>query len=781
MNETPSQSDIALQKPSPGSVPKRRVPTALDCYSICSSLVHANAGRSERAAVIRLMVDGAPPYSPSRLRTNNQAWRANFSTLEAESIVSNAVTPYYDLFTNAAPLVEVELDTDNSQRDRWSAIAADEFHRFFYGYKGVEFILWPMLNEFVLFNKSYLFWPQVEDPWFKHRSWVNVLFPDGSGLDPDEWEQFAVRQQFTVSRLWRYLESGGKGWNRQAVLAAIARAVPEQPQSVESNHLAVEQQMRDCDINISTRSEMVRAVSLFVKELSGKWSWLMVSESDLHRLYPAGSMSINSDELRKNGASFLFERYAFYDDPSQIIAPFVFEAASDSINSFAGLGRKVQPLMALKDRFWCQLADGGMLRSTPLLAAQDASSLQKGGITQLGYATIISPGLQLQQTNLLADIEGPLAILQSLDNLVETNTGIFKPRLEKPRGNPETATAANLRFQNATVLTNSAVNRFYDQMDYFLAEVWRRATLDHTGSSRPGSKAAKVFQDRCRERGVDLSVLRKKPFNLSMTRVIGNGSPFQRQQSTQAMAPLATAMGPRGRLNWQMDYTAAYGGHRAVLRYWPVDDQLRIPDRNVWDAEQENALMQQGQKPTIIDGQDHQVHLQEHVKAMATAVQAVQQGGDPMAVLAFVQVGLAHAGEHVASLPEKDQKPWVEALGEISQAAAQIQQAVQQQQEEQQRLQAKAQQQTFEQQLAQQKLQAEMQLKQEKNAAQMQQRQERHMQDQQLADVSTAADIQRQTAVTATDIATKRAKTQADVAAQKMKATAAAKKPTSNK
>lgn len=764
--------DQGLKTPSaPGRAPKVRLTKAEDAYSIAATLVRAAIPRIERGRMVRGLLDGNPPYPPSRLRAQAQDWRANFNTLEGRAIAVNAKTPYYDLFSSTMPLIDLELDTDDAARDKWSELAAYEFHRFFYSYASFEPNFWAMLDDFVIFNKGFFHWPHPTDPWFRRLEWWRVMFPNGTGIDPDEWNMFAIRQYFTVTKLWQLSGEGhAQGWDGNGVVGAIKRAQPLEPQSWQAQGIEIQQQLKDCDIALSARSEIIKTVSIFTREYDGRWSWAMVEENAAMQVaYPGENKG--ADEQPR----FLFRRDRFFGDVREIVSSFIYESEEGSINAFTGLGKYVYQLLRAKDRIEMGLLDGVILRQYPLLQPSDSGSAQRASLMQIGPAHVLAPGVNVVATNLLADLDGSLAVVQHLDQMVESNTAIFKPRLEKPRGNPETATAASLRYQNATILGQSAVNRFYDSGDGWIAEVWRRAVLAHPESSRSGIKAAREFQECCREKGIPMDVLRKKPYELRLTRAIGNGSPIARQQALAGITPMLPEMGPRGRRKLFQLTTSAYGGYRLVEQLWPALDLMEAPDTNVWMAEQENGYMRDdGAEPTITDGQDNRVHIKSHLGAMIAGLQSIQQGGDPVHVLTFIPVALQHTGKHLNHLPKEEQRGWLEQMNKIGQAYQELSAQYQQAQAQQAEQQKQGQQLAFDQQLELARLQGEMSIKQQKNAAQMQQRAERHQQDAMLSDASTAGEIQRQTAQTATDIATKRAKTNADIEAQHEKAAAQA-------
>lgn len=740
-------TSLYLAKPEDGRAPKTRIEKPEDAYALAQTLIYAAEGRLDKARMVRGLLDGNTPWSAQKLLANGQAWRANFPTLEASAVKNSAKIPFYDLFSSSAPIVSVQLDTDDYNKTNWDRSSAQFFHEFFYGYKTLESHIWTMLDDFITFNKGFFWWPHPGDPYFKRLPWWRVMFPDGTGTDSEEWEVFAVKQFYTVSRLWSFRDM--PGWDNEAIDRAVARANPILPQSMYGEAIEVQQGIKDCDITYSARTAMIRCVSIYVKEFDGSWSHLVVEEEALT------AARLDSMGQSKEKPRLLYRANSIYDGPEQIIAPFIYEENEGSMNAFDGLGKQIFPLLATKDRLVNGIVDGAFIRQYPMVQAVDASGYTKAGMVQIGPTSVLPAGVNVIPTHTLADLEGPMGVTAMLDRLQESNTSIFKPRLEKPSGNPETATATNLRFQHASILTNSAVNRFDSQMDRFLGELWRRLTLDHgKSSSRPGIKAAIKFQKKCKEAGIPIETLRKTPISIMKTRVLGNGSIMGRQQVVQGLIPASGMFGPRGRMAFWQDYTAAYAGQVGVQRYFPDEDLLKIPGVQEWMADRENVDMQAGSTPLIGEGQDHRIHVDSHMKAAVGGLQGIQQGADPMGVLAFLQTALPHIAQHVAFLPPTEQKEAVKQLQELNKAAAEVMQAVQQQQEQAAKQQQQGQQMTFEQQLRMMETQNDIAIKNMKTEAMMKQREQKAEFDKELADRMAAAQINRDTAVTAAKIRT---------------------------
>lgn len=742
-----NQNDVFPLKtlPESGKAPKVRLDDASKAQGIYWTLHHANEMRNLRGTYIQGMFDGNPPYKQSALRNQAQGWRANFNTLEGKARKNAAKTPYYDLFSSTPTLVEVRTNERGEQVDAQQAseIITEEFYAMLRDWSGFDLNFWKMLDDFVGFSRGWIWWPDMISWRFKRIAWWRVLFPDGTDVDPEEWSLFSIEHDFDVTTLNGYIKDEeaavAAGWNVNAVRDAIINACPVQPNNAQDMML-VQQAVRDQDIYLTTRASTVQAASIYVREFDGSWSRMIVQ---------TGANGANPPELRTD--QWLFRKDSVCDDVRQLMASFFFEVENGSVNGLGGLGRDIFDIVKAKDRMLNEQTNNVFMRSTILLQAQTASSQIKTGLVQVGGGvTIIPNGMNIQQSTMLGDISGTMEVNQQFDNMLDKNTGIYRPSYEKPQGNPETATAASMRFAQATVLTNSAVNRFYQQLDWFYSEIYRRATQELPGGNDPGIKSAIEFQKRCKDRGVTEKQLRN-PYYVRACRAIGNGSPAMRQQLTSEMAPIVPQLGQRGQKAWLKDFIAARGGQSKVDRYMPGEDEVDMPSEQDREAMQENGMVKIGVPVMVIENDNHAVHLRRHFEAGFAALQAAQQGGNPQESAAFIQGVLPHVQEHIQllAIPEQ-QKQAVQAFKQLEQGLGQLMSAIEQatpDPQEQQRV-------MMDIELANAKAQSDMQRKDQKAQFDMGLKTQKARHQMGLSDATTASSINQQTALTRTKIAT---------------------------
>jgi len=756
----PFQSGIELQTISKtGRVPKMRLSDAQKAQSIVANVEEANRPRNRIKAGYKGMFDGNPPMPPSALRNSGQANRFNFNTREAKAKRSAALTPYYDLFSNAKYYAEVPIQTGDYRRDcKWSEIVTEEFDAMLKAYDNFDYVIWSMLADYVGMGRAFIGWEDSRD--WRITKWPEdrVQFPNGTPISMDEWELFIVHREFTVDRLYGHIRNEkvaeSAGWHVENVKEAIRLAVPADSNSIQ-DAIKVQQELKDHDLAVSCRSSTVRAANVFVKEFDGKWSRLIVLENAT---------------VEQGKAGFLFTGFSRYESVSQIICPFFFETLDDTCNGATGLGKDIMPIMQSKDRIRCAQLDNLFKRMSIVLQAKTAAGMNQIGLVQQGATTIIGPDYNVQQSTIFGDIESTIAVNRDMDVMLERNTGIYQPQIESKPGNPLTLGEFQLRMQQATVLNNSAVSRFYCQLDNPYREIYRRASKPSQPDGK-GGELAKSFQKRCVERGVPVEVLQKVGV-VRAYRNIGNGSPVQRQQALTALAPLSVRWPEDGQKAFMEDVVSAYTNESKVARYVDTEMAQGLPTDDQSYAMLENAAIKLGAPVTWTPSQNNVIHAQTHLQAGAQAATSLSQGADPHEVLAFLDGIGAHTVIHLQKASQDPtHAPVVKLLGEqldqLAGIADKLKQKIQANVDQQAQLQQQAQQVLTDTEIKAMEAKGKMALKTQTTQHSMAIKEAKAQQDFVIKDATTAAAIERE-----------RLKTQAEIEQDRLKAEAKANSQT---
>lgn len=670
-----------------GKPPKRRIKSASEAQTIVANLFRANLQRNTMWASIQGQIDGNPPYSPSKLRDMGRASDPNVNTLEAKAIRSSALVPFYDLFAGGQRFVEARLappggaeedegsydgsspasaryngaDVTSTPNDpaydpirlsEDSGIVSEEYDRLLRRWNNFENVMYTALTDYVTFGRAHLPWESCDSWRFRRIPFHRVLVPDGTPIDLEEMEVVIVLQNFTVARLYSLVRERASaeaaGWNYSETMNAIARAVPVDP-TIPNDPIAVQQMVRDSDIYVSARSATVQTATVFVKEMSGKWSELVIRRDQI-----PGSVNA-TDDSGQNASTrppeYLFAAYDRYESLVDILPSFFFEVSDGTWNSASGLGRDIYSLMQLKDRVFCTQAHSVMLRNSLVLQPKQALDKSRLNLLQIGAVTWLPENVEVHQSAILGDIASTIAVSQEMDKMVERNTGIYRPTLQQEKGNPDTLGEFQMKFAQATVLSTSAINRFYSQMDRLYETQWRRVLK--CGLKKSGStvyeKEAQAFVERCEARGVSRESL-KRLESIRAFRAIGQGSQAMRQQTLQQLMSLYPLLPANGQENLIEDVIRTSTSQHQVERYLPDADRRKLPSDQLAYALLENAALRASAPVSWTPSQNNVIHAQAHLQAGAQAAAAAQQGADPHDIVTFLDAIGAHVAIHLQRL-----------------------------------------------------------------------------------------------------------------------------------
>ena len=678
---TPSASLPLANLAEKGRAPKQRIDDANEARELVSHLIHANRERSRANAKIKGMLDGNPPYDRNVLAAKAQKWRCNVNFLEGKAALSAALVPYYDLFSGAREFVQVRTKAGRlEERVAWSKILSEEMDWLLRQYYGFDFHIQSLCHDMVTFGKGFLFWPDRDNWQFRHVHQSKVLVPDGTDAFAGNLEVMIVRERMAPHQLYRYIKDAAtataSGWKVPAVRNAIWHAQPDQQDGTSDDYELYQQRINDHDLFESVRSSVVKIAHVYVAEFDGSVSHLIVEERNRKK--------------ENDPEEFLFEDYGRFGKFQEVICPFFLETLDGSWNGAAGLGKDIYAPMELKNRLKCSAADLTFLRSNISLQARTANALQKTALVQAGAFNIIPPDYEVLQSTILGDVTTPIAFDRMLDQMLSSNTGVYRQRMDKPEGNPRTAREVELQYQTQAVLGNSAVNRYYLNLDNAYEEIWRRVTETEPvkGVSQDGDLVLE-FRQRLKDRGVPVRALEEVDEVMAF-RVSGNGSAYLRQQQMGSMMTFLPLLPEAGRQNFLEDAVALLTNQSMVERYVPPAALLESPTDHQSIALLENAALRIGAPVVWTPTQNNVIHATAHLKAAGQALQSIQAGADPVDVLRFVDGIVAHVPMHLEALQgdpirKGEREALVEQWKEIAAAADELRSQVEQLAQEQQR------------------------------------------------------------------------------------------------
>lgn len=642
-HQPPYQDPSALGTISPtGKAPKARVDDPDQAQNLVAYMAQANIGRANREVQLKGMFDGNAPFNTWKLKKRGEGWRANFNTLEAKGRKAAAKNPYYDLFTGAPTYIVLELDVaDSRDRAKWSGIIIEELDFTLKAEPEFDSNFSVLIDDYITYGRAFLF---NQDDWCwlpKQVAQYRVLAPDGTTTKLTEWELCCIRQRLRAHELWdrvgdhlgQYRDSR---WYRDNVIDAIRGAMPVDKQDPYLDPNLIQERLKACDLYVTARTSTIDIANLLVREFSGKISHLVVLDY--------GALNREAPQT-----GFLYKHIDRYDNWQQCLGAFFFDMEDGSFHGTSALGKDLFAPCQTKDRQWMQTLNGAMMRSMILMQAKTPSAMQKAALQVIGNGILIPPDVSVQNSQILGDISTSMAVNDRLGDMLDQNTGIYRPRVEKPTGNPEPATTSQLRFAQSNVLSSTQVNRFLKQLDPVYAELYRRIMAPQYGND-PLTKAAKDLQARIQRRGVPIEAARHPRF-VRASRTVGNGSLAMRQMALTNLATIVPSLPEDGQSNWKDDIIAATTGDPSkVERYNPAPDRQETNDDQHRMAMLENAAMKEGSPVPVSQTDHHVIHAQSHLQFLAQAAQSLSKGANPAAVYTTLETGGPHVTQHLKAL-----------------------------------------------------------------------------------------------------------------------------------
>jgi hypothetical protein len=583
--------------------------------------------------------DGNLPYNTAKLNKLAQKGRANVNWQELRATKEAAMVPYFDLLRGSSRMVSVRLDNeDDFLTEEYSEIASEEFDHMLKEWPGLMHHMDLVMSDRLLYGRGLAMWHNRYTPEFSWVNFFNIHVPDQTSADPEKLEIMAIEEEMPVDRLFQYASK--PRWNKAECLAAIKRAESSSSRSNENRSDLEQQKLADKDILDGMATEKVHVSHVFSKEFDGKVSVYVVE------MEGGSSTKFFSDGNKPGG--FLYKAPREYEDFRQAIWATFHDTSDGSWNGASGLGKAVIAQFEIKNRVKCSMVDLGFMRSAINMSAKTAADWASGAAYKnLGNINIFSPGMEpINAATYIGDMEGMFGLDRELEQTLARNTGIFRQLPEKGQGNPLTATGEMLRTQQATVLTNSAVTRFYSDLDRLYTELYRRTVQSVPDGVR--CEMVKEFFQRCEDRGLKAADLRKVK-SVRAYRNIGNGSVVMRQQALSSLASVASLYPEEGKMEWLRDTTVGFTDVETANRYGLSKKRDKITLDHQIAALESNALVQGG--AVVMGGYDnHVIHAQTHMQWAVNGLQSVEQGADPATVLAANDKLMPHADQHIQFL-----------------------------------------------------------------------------------------------------------------------------------
>lgn len=686
MSDNPPQDGTLRSLTKSGKPPETRLKDAGEARSVVEGYIKSDQQhRSWKRSRTQGLIDGNPPYNSGEQSKAGRGKDCNVNWGIARSYLEAALSAFYDIFSEASTYATCKTyhyAESSDQADDWSGIVTEEFHCLQTEEDSFDYDMQLSQHEMVLYGIG----PLMFYDEFDYRAYAircgNLLVPEHSKSNTHRWESAVILQECLPHELYGYIRNpesaASVGWNVEHTRKSIMNAHPLTEQGgVHGSWEWHQQALKNGSFYYSSQSKVISLAHVFFKEfptgddVEGKIS---------HKIILRNFMEDSKEE-------FLFEKIGRYDNWNQCVHPMYYDHGGGGEHySVTGMGVKLYAAMEFQNRLLCKMANDVFVPAL-LFKPTTAANKQKMAIAHFGSYSIMPAEFELQQSRVAGFMQDGIGFNREISGVVASNMSAYRQNLQQKDGNPITKAENDWRASEQSKLGRTQLNRNYDQMDYLYAEKYRRAINSDLTKSHPGGIKALEFQKRCIDRGVPREALNK--MKVKASRIIGQGSVYERQQSLEFLLGLISMLPETGRDSLIRQVIASRAGQSSVESFYPKSVQSKRPTDHHAFAMLQVSSMKDGVPPIITPTQNPVIFAQTFLQAGAQALESVQQGGDPVRVLAFLElVGPAIAAhlQRIAQDPTRKEifKLLSDQWKELAKATDELKALVEQQAQEQQ-------------------------------------------------------------------------------------------------
>ncbi len=612
-----------------GKPPESRVSSVTAALSIFSTLRLADEPSAINRARTDAMFDGAEPYDRAALSSTGQGGRTNLNWGESQRYLDIAMSAFVDLNYSLERLVNVYVKGgEPTLRQDAQDVISEEITRTVRAHPAYHSAYMRLCTEFTKHGVGVAYFDNPDDWRFRVSGLSDFIIPRQTEASEDSVEVACSRRQYLLHELYALIRNPEKakalGWDPDEVTRVIiANAKNGDTAAGYNNWEDVQRELKNNDLNTGVRNTSVSVIHMWVREFSGKVSFLMFAE--------------------ETPKAFMLNRPEMFAKPEEAFVFFTYGVGSNgTFHSVRGLGHRIFNHIQTSNRMRCHRVDAAMLGGSVMLQPETQRALDDLSFTMYGPYSILSPNVRVIEKaipNLTQSMDPALA---DLENQLAANVDLsstYGPQRSSPYRN-------NLQTEHdlavASSLTGSTINLFYAGWNRLMREVTRRIV-----NGKKEDPSVREFFERCADRGITADVVKSIDHGrTSAVRAIGAGSAANRLLALRELNTIAGSYDEVGRRNLIRDITSERVGRDIVDRYAPPTPEPRTT-AEAKIAFLENQLMASGQGVPVFDTEIHGMHLRTHAPALQQALAAIQSGeADPVATLPLVQALYQHCAEH---------------------------------------------------------------------------------------------------------------------------------------
>lgn len=618
--ESPRNKDFTVNA---GPRTERFKDSAQRCYDLWVDAKQCDPAANKREAILRAYYNHPYKMSPAMkaesVLTNPS--RTSFGILPFK--VNQAKSSYMDMLNEREAQMTVTSEanlTKDPERSKvtramWSTHVTWAFERYFYKEWEEHSVNEELgVQDMLLYGKGITHWPTP----FGARSRnvpVEKLYPNQeAGMLPSGWDHVHMETDPYWTDLWEMVKNPktakDAGWDREAIVKLMRASEPEW--SNESDVQLIKR-IEDGSIDKGTENKRCYLVEFYVKEYEPNSKGFQISKYIIPQNI---AVARPDDTTQEDGSWYYVFRKPFYAKKmDNLFAVTVDNVGHGKYYQTPSFAESIFVACRTYDQKMNRVIDATELNSMLMTTGGDANAGKNLAKYRIHDRIHFPPGTNLTQTRFQLPVTDSLEVLNRV--MVDMSRGIGSYELQQVNASggktPATATQVQLDSAQSAKIEGSAMKRFNRQQTAKGREEYRRFTTELTPKD-PEWDGFQRFKTYLRSQGVPAHAWKPENVLVESNMNLGAGSAQMKMQTTKAVVELLNIV-PRseGQKVAIREGVGSLKGAGSIDRYFPPEDELRMPTTEDWRIGQENEAMKDTSVKMynlfVIESDDHIRHL----------------------------------------------------------------------------------------------------------------------------------------------------------------------------
>lgn len=404
------------------------------------------------AGLITNLLQGARPYNPATLRNLNEGYKTNISTRAFGTELRRAAPRFYMPVLTASTMTAAQLPAGWPDAANKTALFRETITEAIRSWRKNDFFWRGLGQEVVNFGYGFATCFDKYD-WRPNLMRMDRGFvPRGTEIMEDQIARFTALIDFKPNELLELarkgVDSGGGGWNRDAVAAAVQAAdLPATDYTLDGLR-KWEELIREAswDFSYTKGVRVVKTRHLFVLEATGKVSYYII--------WADGPSQFQ----------LLMERLDAFDSMNDVVVPMVFGFGDGTIQGSWGAGHILYDMAVQLDQLRCDNLDNLKLGNKLKIQVPDPKDINQVKLVVNSTAAILSNGQFSQNVGGIAPATESYQIAEnSVLRYMQESIGAYLPPI------PITSSDVKAAQVNAALQQQQEVER--DLLECWLKQV----------------------------------------------------------------------------------------------------------------------------------------------------------------------------------------------------------------------------------------------------------------------------------------------------------------------